>query len=42
MTPAAASSKSLSESTRIESLPPISSTVRLIQICPGCALAANS
>ena len=39
--PSTAASKSPSASTTIESLPPISSTVRLIQIWPGCCVAAR-
>src|ERR1700743_1597065 len=41
-TPATASSSSASALTTIESLPPISEIVRLIQIWPGCAFAACS
>ena len=41
-TPSTAASRSASAHTRIESLPPISRIVRLIQIWPGCALAARS
>src|SRR5215831_8907069 len=42
VTPSTAASRLLSESTTIESLPPISSTVRLIQIWPLAVLAARS
>src|SRR5580698_582113 len=41
-TPSTAASRSQSTSTMMESLPPISKIVRLIQICPGCVLAARS
>ncbi len=41
-TPVAASSRSVSASTMMASLPPISATTRLIQICPSFTFAARS
>ena len=41
-TPSTAASTSVSLSTTIESLPPISAITRLTQICPGTCLAASS
>ena len=41
-TPSTAASRSASAHTRIESFPPISRIVRLIQIWPGLAFAACS
>src|ERR1039458_6823238 len=41
-TPSTALSRSQSASTTMASLPPISAITRLIQIWPGCALAASS
>ncbi len=42
MTPFAAASRSTPSSTMIESLPPISATTLLSQICPGWTFAADS
>src|ERR1017187_2006628 len=41
-TPSTAASRSQPDSTRMESLPPISSTVRLMKCCPGRVFAALS